>query len=316
LHILNKTTKITLNYGLGIAITALLFWSLYRQLKTQLADVDLEHWWPEDTWPYLLFALLLVPVNLGIEARKWQRLAGSALPLTYAESVKSLLGGIAFSMITPNRIGEYPGRILFLARKNSTRLISVSVLGGCTQLLAVLIFGALGLIYYNVHFPGLWPAVLLVGSLLITLLVWLFYWRFERWAPYLERLKWLRKFRMYGQMMGRFTTRQQTEILWLALLRFMVFTLQYYLMLRWMGIMIPLADGFFLGSLFFWAMAVIPSIALAELGIRGEVSLFLFHTFTANKLGILTATIGLWGVNLVIPALIGSILLLRLKLVR
>lgn len=313
---MNKTTKIRLNYGLGIAITILLFWSLYRQLKTQLAGVNPQEWWPEDTWHFLLLSLLLVPLNLGIEARKWQRLAGSALSLTYGEAVKSLLGGIAFSMITPNRIGEYPGRILFLSRKNSTRLISVSVLGGCSQLLAVLIFGLLGLVYYNLRFPGLWPAVLLAGSFLVTTLVWLFYWRFERWAPYLERLRWLRKFRMYGQMLGRFSPQQQLEILALALVRFVIFTLQYYLMLRWMGIMIPVTDGFLLGSLFFWAMAVIPSIALAELGIRGEVSLFLFHTFTTNKLGILTATIGLWGVNLVIPALIGSILLLRLKLLR
>lgn len=301
---------------MGILITALLLWSLYHQVNTQLKDIGKRDWWPGETRIYLIFSLLLIPVNLGIEARKWQRLAGSATEVTYPEAVKSLLGGIAFSIITPNRIGEYPGRILFLSKHNSSRLISVSVLGGCTQLLAILLFGLAGLVYYNIKFPGWLPLVLLACSLVVTVIVWIFYWRFERWAPYLEKLRWLRKLRMYGQLLGRFETREQAEILILALLRFAVFTLQYYLMLRWMNVAIPLMDGFFLASLFFWAMAIIPSIALAELGIRGEVSLFLFHAFSADKLGILTATIGLWCINLVIPALIGSILLLRLKLLK
>ncbi len=273
-------------------------------------------WWPHDTTGWLIAALALLPANLGIEAVKWRMLAGSAIPMTLRQSLKSLLGGIAFSIITPNRIGEYPGRILFLDKKNSTRLISVSVLGGCTQLLAVLIFGLLGLVYYAIHFPSALVYVLLAGCAALIWIVGLFYWCFERWAPLLERIRWLRKFHLYGQMLGRFSPREQWVILGLALLRFAVFTMQYYLMLRWMNVPVPLVDGFFLCALFFWAMAVIPSIALAELGIRGEVSLLLFHTYTANKLGLLSATFGLWAINLVIPALIGSILLLRLKWLR
>lgn len=313
---MNKTTKIALNYSLGIIITALLLWSLYRQVSNQFKDIGQQDLWPAGTWKFLLGALLLIPVNLGIEARKWQILTGTATRITYWQSVKSILGGIAFSIITPNRIGEYPGRILFLDRKNSTRLISISVLGGCSQLLAVLVFGLLGLSYYTLQNPSWITGLLLAGCLLLTVIVSIFYWRFELWAPYIERIRWLRKFRMYGTALGHFTGKEQLEILGFALLRFAVFTFQYYLMLRWMGILIPVWTGFCLCALFFWAMAVIPSIALAELGIRGQASLFLFQSFSANKLGILTATVGLWCINLVVPALIGSILLLRLRILR
>ena len=313
---MNKTTKIALNYGLGLVITALLLWSLYRQVHGQLNAIAEQDWWPAHTWQYLVAALLLIPLNLGIEARKWQLLVGSANPISYWEAIKSLLGGIAFSIITPNRIGEYPGRIMFLKKHNSTRLISVSVLGGCSQLLAILLFGSIGLIYYNLKFPGWIPKLTLAGCLLMTVVMSIFYWKFERWAPYIERIGWLRRFHMYGQMLGRFSPTEQSKILFFACLRFAVFTLQYYLMLRWMNIALPVVDGLLLCALFFWAMAIIPSIALAELGIRGEVSLFLFKAFTANKLGLLTATTTLWCMNLVIPALIGSILLLRLRLWR
>lgn len=313
---LNKTTKIALNYGLGLVITALLLWSLYGQVQSQLSHIGEQPLWPEHTWPFLLAALLLIPVNLGIEARKWQVLAGSATEINYLQSLKSVLGGIAFSIITPNRIGEYPGRILFLDKKNSTRLISISVLGGCSQLLAILLFGVLGLGYYTWAHPGLIPVLLLAGCIVLAAIVGIFYWRFEWWAPAIERIRWLRKFHLYGRVLSHFTMRQQLHILLFALLRFTVFTVQYYLMLRWMTIPLPVWSGFCLCALFFWGMAIIPSIALAELGIRSEAGLFLFSSFSVNKLGILTATTGLWFINLVIPALIGSILLLRLKLLR
>jgi hypothetical protein len=314
--ILNKTTKIALNYVLGTFITALLLWSLYHQVSAQVQRLGGNSWWPHGTTHWLIATLLLLPLNLGIEAVKWRMLAGSAVQLSLFQSFKSILGGIAFSIITPNRIGEYPGRILFLKQKNSTRLISVSVLGSCSQLLTVLLFGVLGLAYYSLHYPNTPAFLLLAGCALLALGAGFFYWRFEHWAPWLERIRWLRRFKMYGQLLGRFTPQQQWLMLALALLRFAVFTLQYYLMLRWMGVLMPLADGFPLCALFFWAMAVIPSIALAELGIRGEVGLLLFRPYTTNTLGILAATFGLWAVNLVVPALIGSILLLRLRLLR
>jgi hypothetical protein len=63
-------------------------------------------------------------------------------------------------------------------------------------------------------------------------------------------------------------------------------------------------------------MAVIPTIALAELGTRGEVSLYLFHHFSSNTIGILGATLAIWFLNLVIPSIAGSLLLLRMRLLR
>lgn len=300
----------------GPAVALLLLWSLYKQVSVQLAGLEGKSWLPEGNGYWLLAALILLPVNILLEAVKWKILAGSASPITFGQSLKSLLGGIAFSFITPNRIGEYPGRILLLNKKNNTRLISVSVLGACAQLLTVMIAGTIGLGYYSRIHPGSIVLLVLVACVFMVLLIGAFYWRFERWAPYLERFRWLRKFKLYGRLLTRFTSQQQWIILGLSLLRFCIYNIQYYLLLRWMSIEMPLLEGFLLCALFFWAMAIIPSIALAELGIRGEVGLFLFHPYSTNNLGILAATFSLWGINLVIPALIGSVLLLRLRLFR
>jgi hypothetical protein len=78
----------------------------------------------------------------------------------------------------------------------------------------------------------------------------------------------------------------------------------------------PVLDGFFMSALFFWVIAVIPSITLVELGERGQVGLYLFHHFSDNTVGILGATIGVWCINLILPAIIGSILLFRMRIIR
>jgi hypothetical protein len=140
------------------------------------------------------------------------------------------------------------------------------------------------------------------------------YWRFERWLPVLSKVKWLQKYKIYGQLMMRFNNKEQLTILGISILRFAVFTAQYLVLLRWMNVSVPEIDGFFLSALFFWTIAVVPSIALAELGVRGKVGLYLFAPHSDNVIGILSATVGIWFINLIIPAIIGCMLMLRMRL--
>ncbi|MBS1688298.1 MAG: flippase-like domain-containing protein [Bacteroidetes bacterium] len=313
---LNKSTKIWLNYTLGGVISAVLLWSIYVQVNKQLHSVDASIW--QQTGPdiFIWLCVLLMPVNLLLETRKWHILAHSAQPLSFRQAFTSYLAGLAFSIITPNRIGEYPGRILYLKRKNTFRLISVSVLGAVAQLLTVFIFGLVGLIYYNIAFPGPFEKTVLLSCLIVTAGIALIYWRFEAWMPLLGNIRWLRKFNIYGQLLKRFSSKEQLTILGISLLRYGVFTAQYLFFLRWMNVNMPLGEGYCMAALFFWAIGVIPSIALAELSERGQVSLFLFHHFSPNTLGILGATLGIWLLNLIIPSIVGSILLLRMRLLR
>jgi hypothetical protein len=61
-------------------------------------------------------------------------------------------------------------------------------------------------------------------------------------------------------------------------------------------------------------LAIIPTVSLAELGVRGQVSLFVFSLFTSNSLGIVATAAGMWVINIILPAAAGSLLLLRVKL--
>lgn len=316
---MNKSTKIWLNYLLGGTISVLLLWGIYRQVLSQLTKVDMDSLLQTGPDYFMWICVILMPINLLLEAKKWQILAGSAQPLSYRSAMASYLGGIAFSLVTPNRLGEYPGRMLYLKRRNTIRLVSVSVLGALTQMLTLFIFGSFGLIYFCINFYQPFAIVVLVACLAITVILGVAFWSFETWLPLIEKIKWLKRFRVYKTLLRKFTPKQQLTILGISVLRYGIYTAQYLFLLYWMKIEMPFFDGFMMSALFFWVITVIPSITLVELGERGQVALYLFHYasgFSENMVGILAATVGIWCINLVLPAIVGSILLMRMRLLR
>ena len=300
---------------MGGIISIALIWAIYLQLNNQ-ADNFQGVIWKTGASKYLVLCLAIMPINLALESVKWRLLAGSAQPMNYFQAVKSVLAGIALSIITPNRIGEYPGRILYLKRKNTFRLISVSILGIVAQMLTMFIYGLAGLFFYNLYYPATFPFIALTACLVMTIVISLLYWSFEKWAPIMERIKWLRRFNIYGQLLKRFSTGEQLTILLISLLRYGIYTAQYLILLKWMDIHLPLLEGFLMSALFFWVIAVVPNIALAELPQRGQIAIFLFQRYTDNLAGVLVATAGVWAINLILPAIVGSLLVLKMRFVR
>ena len=103
------------------------------------------------------------------------------------------------------------------------------------------------------------------------------------------------------------------KVIVLSALRFLVFGIQYNLLLEVMHVEIDWFVGFWLVSILFLMLAIMPSIALLELGLRWQYNLFLFGLFSANAIGIYAVATGIWLINLVLPAIIGTILMLGVK---
>ena len=60
----------------------------------------------------LLGAVLLVPVQLGVEARRWQIMLQGIVQVGFGDAFRQVLFGIIGAFITPYRLGEYPSRLL------------------------------------------------------------------------------------------------------------------------------------------------------------------------------------------------------------
>lgn len=152
---LSKSTKKIFNYSFGTLLCIWLCYSLYHQLANKshlhlsLQRVQQSF---RDNWPALLLVMLLMGVNWAIEARKWQILVRPFESLSFRKAFYSILAGVSISIITPNRIGEYGGRILYLKNKNRLRGVSVTGVGSLSQFTTTMLFGLLGCLYFMYAF--------------------------------------------------------------------------------------------------------------------------------------------------------------------
>jgi hypothetical protein len=106
------------------------------------------------------------------------------------------------------------------------------------------------------------------------------------------------------------------RVLILSGLRFLVFLIQYNLMLQLMDVQTGWWMGLWSVSVLFLLLATLPTVALLELGLRWEYSVMLFSPYSSNTIGILASATGIWLINLVLPAIIGSLFILGIRIFR
>ena len=323
---MNKSIKILLKWIIGPLLAVWLFYSLYQQVKAQ-PDIDASIILIK-TLPFganafkFWMVILFVFVNWGLEARKWQLLMNVLQPISFITAFKSVLCGVTFSLNTPNRMGEYGGRILFVEDGKRIKAITLSVAGGMAQLIITMLMGCFGLAYliFNSHGSGnlmgisaFWLRIFLYGSTFGTLVFIFFFFRLSWLIKLLQKLPYSDRFLKYLNVLETFDAKILLRLLSISLFRYIVFVLQYIFMLQLLQVEQNVWTGFWIITVMFWILAIIPSFAIADLGIRGTVAKTLF-AYSSNTLGILTATFGIWFVNLFIPALIGSLLILSIKI--
>lgn len=323
---MNKSIKILVKWIIGPVLAAWLFWSLYQQIKAQPdinSSIALIKAMPfgSQAWKFWL-VILFVFVNWGMEARKWQILMKPLQPLSFITAFKSVLCGVTLSLNTPNRMGEYGGRILFVNDGNRIKAITLSIAGGMAQLIITMLMGCFGLMFLlfgkdvSSTLMGVsvfWIKIFLYGSIFGTIIFIFFFFKLGFLIRLLEKLPYANRFSKYINILETFEAKVLLRLLSISFFRYIVFVLQYIFMLQLLHVEQNVWTGFWIITVMFWILAIIPSFAIAELGIRGTVAKTLF-SYSLNTLGILTATFGIWFVNLFIPALIGSLLILGIKI--
>ncbi len=315
---------------LGPILFIWLTYSIYKQVQEQK---DLQQSWaviktsltgPKQWKIYLVCFLMLI--NWGIEARKWQVLMMAIQPLSFLRSFRAIFSGQALALSTPNRVGEYAGRVVYLNDGNRLRALSLSAVGSMAQMIVTFVMGIAGLVFmYRViivsspQFQGLsvfWLTGLIYVLSIITVVVILFYYNLSWLTKLFERSAIIGKYRFFIQKLEDLHNKQLTHILLLSLSRYVVFLSQYLLLMQVFDVEIAWWQASCLVCVQFLVMAIVPSIALAEVGLRGKVGIALFGMLSTNTLGIIATSAGIWVINLIIPALAGSLLILGLRILR
>lgn len=321
---MSKTIKNFLNYFLGPLLFAVLAFSIYRQIRQQphLAQswAEIKESFTSLKILYLAAAVVLIFFNWGLEAFKWKLLITTVRPIKYFTAYKAVLSGVSFSVALPNRVGEYIGRMIYQPEGARLKTISLAIVGGLAQLLSTLFWGGAGLIILKkellLAYPQLtiWYEAVLYGLLFGLLLLALFYFKVASLVFFFNR--WLRshQYLYLVESLQNFNARFLFRLFILSSLRYGVFLLQYITVFYLFHVQVSALIIMPVMSIVFLALAVIPSIALLEVGLRGEVSLKLMGLFSANSLGIGLTSVTIWFINLILPALIGTLFLLNVKL--
>ena len=302
-----------------------LFYTVGRQLHKQPNWKDSLHQMQDaasgkQQWKlYCMFGLMWV--NWGLETVKWQIALRPIQTIRFTRAFKAILAGTCIASFTPNRVGEYLGRMLFVDSGNKVISVAPTILCSISQMLVTLMAGSAGLyLYFNssnvasapwISLALLRPGILITG--LAVVFLGLVYFRFD---PLIKKVnKWLIKNKKVYTIPENYRLSSLSKIFALSMVRYLVFILQYGLLFSLFGISLIGLQLFTGVSVMFVIMAIVPTLTfLTDLGFRWAVGIQVFQVFTSNTAGILAVSLGIWIINLIIPALVGSLLILRIKL--
>lgn len=272
----------------------------------------------------LWLVVALMPLNWGLEARKWQLALRTAGGISYRNAFKAIFTGATMASFTPNRIGEYLGRILYVEEGKRLTAISVTIVGSIAQLLITLVIGIAGLFYmrYTLHqqassapYLQFWLNGLLGGAFLLLVSLTIIYFRLSLVLGILRKIPGSGKYLPYIKVLENFDATILLKILFLSFARYIVFIVQYGLVFPLFGVFLSPRQTWAGVSVVFLVMALVPTFTfLTELGLRWEASIQALELFSTNTVGIFAASFAIWLINLIIPALVGSLLILSIKL--
>ncbi len=267
----------------------------------------------------------LMGVNWGLEALKWQYCNQSLQRISFGRAYKAVLAGIAIASFTPNRVGEYLGRVLFLEKANRGKSVSLTIVGSMAQFLVTIFLGVLGMIYLQWYLRNQSPAghpllhlsmnLLMVITIGVLIVLVILYFRLSGLVSWISKLDTGKKFIDYVKVIKDLPAALLLKILCLSFIRYLIFIIQYGLLFSSFGVQLTFQQLFGGITVMFFVMAIVPTFTfLTDLGLRWEASIQIMELFSANTIGIFAASFGIWIVNLIIPALIGSLLILRIKI--
>ncbi len=319
----------TIGFLLKIGIVAFALFFLYQQLtyKSSIEQFDLDQILVklQENYIVVTVVILMMLLNWFLESLKWRFLISKIEKVSIKRSIRAIFSGITISAFTPNRVGEYGGRVFCLEKADRIKGVLITVIGSMAQLVTTIVFGSIGILLLPNLMPEFdsllsnivfaYPIMLFLLILLNVLLVTLFL-NASVFSVVLSKIKFFRKFKKYNEVFSFYNSSELLEILLYSVGRYIVFTTQFFILLQVFDVQIGYIDAMILITTMLLVISIIPTIAITEIGIRGSIALFLFGLVSVNAIGILSATFVMWVINLLLPALIGTIFIFSLKFFR
>lgn len=312
--------KKTLSYLLKIAIVVFAFWFIYIKLRTNndLKEflVLLESLPQREIVVILSVVFLLMLLNWGLEAVKWRRLLSTIEKLSLWKAIESVFCGLTWAIFTPNRLGEYGGRVFFLSPKRRIIGVIAMTVGNIGQLVLTNVFGSIAVCLFIHKFKILDSSLFLAICAMATtfcLFFLVFYFNIKWVNGILLSISWTRKYKKFYKVLSRYKKAELFKILMFCLARYVVFSTQYFIMFYWLIPHLHPADIIMMVCILFFVQSSLPSLDLFDIGIRSVTALFFFKYVTDQNAAVVACTASIWLINIIIPAILGSYFVFKLN---
>jgi len=271
---------------------------------------------PGSVWIVMSSLFLLMLLNCFLEALKWKYLVKKIEIISTWKAVESVFCGLTWAIFTPNRIGEYGGRVFFLSpNKRIKGAVAMSV-GTIGQLVLINVLGALALRWFVYRFMDLNPIMNLSISILVLVFsafFLLFYLNIHWINGLLSKINFMKRYKRFFVIFSRFMT---SELLWILLYcvsRILVYSTQYFLIIHFFIPQIDPLDIILILFIFYFVQSSMPSLDLLDIGLRATTAAYFFSFVTDQEIAVMAAIASIWLINLIIPAILGSVFVLKLN---
>lgn len=312
----NRPIRVTIKLLFGLAIGAVLY---YQTLGHEHFEASWGAFADGLNWqnaPYLILAIILMPLNWTAETYKWLVLEDKVERLSFLQAIQGILVGVTFSLLTPNRIGEYAGRVLYVQAQNRLKTVVATVVGSLAQMAVLLIGGVIALVVFlclrqQVLGLSVWAimGVAWLGLIMIAAFL-LLYFNVEVIADRLERYPRLARYNLHFNILKQCSSAELGKVLLWAGLRYLIYSLQYLLFVYFFSFGTSLVESLACIGVIFLLQTGLPLPPISGLAVRGGIALAFWGFYAVNPLSILAATFGLWLLNVVLPGMVGALLLL------
>lgn len=250
-----------------------------------------------------LAVLFLMPVNWMLEAWKWKLAAGQQVKMSFANAMRGVLAGVTTGTATPNRVGEFAGRIFMEKEEDRVPLLFLSFVCSFCQVVITFFAGITGMLLLEdnaglsrnetlfIYVAGL---IFCCTPLLLPVLP----------AKWKERTKQLRQFPLTVF----------SKILFLSALRYAVYVFQFLLIIQMLKPELFCLEILACIMVSYLVVTLIPTFSFTEVFIRGSIAALIFSAAGFERIGFIAAIL-LWLINVAVPSLVGTVYVFRLKFV-
>ncbi|HXD91586.1 MAG TPA: lysylphosphatidylglycerol synthase domain-containing protein [Bacteroidia bacterium] len=294
---------------IGVACLALIVQRLYQSYSVENLNSVKEIFTAYNSFLIVLTVLLLF-LNWGIEVFKWQLFTKPVERISFSKAWQSVWMGVCVGNLTPGRLGEFAGRVLFFKPEDRAKATTLHFVSGIVQLVVTIIMGCAGLLCFSSMIDKSYFAYILVAEGVLLLIFTVLLWRINKVIVWLRKANFLKKYDFSHLEIER---SMLLKMLFLSTIRYIVFALQFYLLLAACGVQGNIYHIAGAITITYLLLSTIPMISFIEVAIRAFVVVLLFGGLGSNDWKLSIAATLLWLINIVIPSIVGYVFLVRNK---